>query len=476
MADVFIKNIPLSFLKEQGSSFFESDRYKNAVKLFNKIKESSSSEPGDEEPTSILPFSYMEDVLVKRFNDEEITDITMEDQQNRVIAVLYGIYDTKPIETVPKINITKCTSSLPDMSYYLEPYYGQEILKRARNTYNELTHNDISVDSSLLPPEKTDDPVKDVAIKSTYYDGILHPDMYDDKKYSQYILSLIAGSTNVSISSGDTIDLYRNKVYNKYYFNDNILLAAIEDLKTRLVDKFLVAIGKSTYISNEEVAYSHSTFQADVTNNIKRLFSRKTLPGRLSTYFFEQNELLSKWEITHGLGISNYRLFVYERTDSGYTYLDDFTTSNKTSESFNISFDKAKEGLVVLVFDTYSETNINSINFRQYIDITNGDLDSISYYKYEDNIHKYYIDGISVRLCGFEIYDISNNLLKNDEFTLQIIPDTDELWITTDRVLSDTSLIYLHGAKNCTGSNTIKVDSIEDIYSVQEIINRYKVV
>ena len=62
MADVFIKNIPLSFLKEQGSSFFESDRYKNAVKLFNKIKESSSSESGDEEPTSILPFSYMEDI------------------------------------------------------------------------------------------------------------------------------------------------------------------------------------------------------------------------------------------------------------------------------------------------------------------------------------------------------------------------------------------------------------------------------
>jgi hypothetical protein len=476
MADVFIKNIPLTFLKEQGSSFFESDKYKNAVNLFNKIKESSSSEPGDEDPTSILPFDYMQEVLVKKFNDIEIIDITMEDQQNRVIAVLYGIYDTKPIKTVPKINITKCTSSLPDLSYYLEPYYGQEILKKARDLYNNLTHNTISINSSLLPPEKTNDPVKDVATKSIYYDGIFHPDMYDDKKYSQFIISSIAENTNIGIDSGNNVDLYRNKIYNKYYFNDNVLLSAIEDLKTRLVDKFLVSIGKSNYISNEELAYSNATFQGDLTNNIKRLFSKRIFPGRLSTYFFEQNDLSSDWKVEHGLGILNYRLFIFERENSEYNFISEFSISNKTSESFDILFNEAKKGLVVLVFDTYSESNINLINFKQYIDITNGDLNSNSYYKYENGIFKYYIDGISVRLCGFEIYDISNNLLKNDEFTLQILPEIDEIWISTDKILNDTSLIYLHGAKNCTGSNSIKVNSINDIYSVQEIINRYKVI
>ena len=476
MADVFIKNIPLSFLKEQGSSFFESNRYKNAVSLFNKIKESSSSAPDDEDTTSILPFSYMEEVIVKKFNDEVITDITMEDQQNRVIVVLYGIYDTKPIETVPKINITRCTSSLPNLSYYLEPYYGQEILKRARSDYNSLKHSDITVNSSLLPPEKTNDPVKDVAVKSNYYDEILHPDMYDDKKYSQYIISSIANSTDILIKTGTPIDLYKNKVYNKYYFNDNTLQQAITDLKVRLVDKFLTYIGKSTYISNETVAYSNSTFQSDVTNNIKRLFSKQILPGRLSTYFFEQNNSLKEWQINHNLGIDSFRLFIFERVSSKYTFTTDFTITGKTEEKVNITFNQPKEGLAIIVFDTYNNSNINLINFRQYITLTNGDLESISYYKYEDGIHKYFIDGISIRLCGFEIYDSSNNLLNKDEYTVEIFPDIDELWITTDKVLNTKSLIYLHGAKNCTGSNTIKVDSIEDIYSVQEIINRYKVV
>ena len=454
--EIYLKNIPISYLKEQPETFFSSTTFTKAVELFDKIKY-GTDDPEDTQNQDILPLYMVKNILISKYLgnlEEDLKFSSRAEEVDFLVAVMLG----KPpitIKTTPRKFITKAVDDINDKTYFNASINVQNpLIKKAMNNLESLSMNSIGNIDNILPPKKTNNVLLDVTKKVKWYESLYDDNMYDDVKYSRNLVKRLSNSYKQS--SGLILDVVANdKLFPEYEYNAKDLHNYIKHVKTAIKDKYFNFSG--------ELGNSRDTVLPDFDtlnrNLIDLVFKKKSSSERLQVYMHTQIDSSTTWEIQHDKNLSsNYKLMIFDTNGKLCIDHTDIVTEN---DNIRVTFPVAKTGTALVLFDNFNKEDINKLNLLTYMKFvkkgliikTPPDIGNL------DNTYYFTMSGISDYYLYLELYTpdghrISNNIISE----LSVKDDVIKLVIND----SNANIGYILSTptyKFYSGNNIMKVSS-----------------
>lgn len=466
-ADVTIKNIPLSYLKNQNQSFFGSESYSDAVDLFNKFKRPvPESESSDTLEKVLLPLDTLKAILLNKYKGLPFESDSTETHEDLIFINLSGKTGEMAI-LKPRKYITRCANEIIESNGFLarvvvsNPLIGAA-RKAKTNVSTSVVQNDLL--KSILKPEETIDPVADITARSKFYEKTIHPDVYDDKAYTQSIFKRIATNMTFALTAMPLNGL-RYSLVDKYVTENKDMKLAVEDLKVKLLYKLLNRNGIEDSLNRVYPTATNDILFHRIQKNIEISLAAKTKGLRLNIFKDTVFDASGGHIITHNKDTLDFRFVGYDLNGKDITSLIEFSVIDENSVFF--STNTVIPCTVLLVFDNEAKTiatksfynyqkEISAKLFDQYLISTSSDKAII------------YIDNYDVDLGFIEVCTA--------EEKIPVVPTKiqffdNRLELTFDRDYTNLEVYILPTYRILAGMSNIKVLPS----TVKVFLNKYNI-
>jgi hypothetical protein len=456
--DFNIKNLPISYLKQKGSGFFDSTQYKRAVTLFNSLKHkvTGSADTSKEDLKIDIPIDTLKKVLMGNFFDQTLT--YSENEELDVILIKVLAKDIRKPPLVRRRVIDKTVSELSSTSYFTvrerrKVPLIQEALGISKN-YNDLDSN-----TKTILPISTGDAVHDVVNKSKYYDGLMDQNMYDDVKYVQKMLKMIGNSITASIHM-QTLQGISEFIQIDYSDTMKEFEQDIIDLKKNLIYKFsnasLVQTNNDTAVRMDEAEF--------LKRSIEIALNKKSPNVRLDTTFFVQVSPASTWTITDTeKGFANYICEIFDPNGNRITDKATFTVDS-TKTVLTVKFSSAQSGRAIFIRDILNPDLINKITLQQYAELLPKGILQVYQVDGVNDTFKINVDRVNFEYFRLEVYEriqlsaFDFELTKLDLESVNV--NLEQITFTTKQKDISTVQAYLLPIRNlATSGVNVKVNS-----------------
>ena len=170
--DVYIKNIPLSYLKNRPESFKDSGQFNDAISVFNTYKRPVTTDTTESEDSEILPMDTLSAMfkLIYMGEDFIVNDTTL--HEDMVFITMTGkLLNEEPLK--PRKYISRCSADITSYPNLLvSSLINNPLVNRARELIaNSPTNSNPATLNPLLLP-KTNNPVWDLRNKAVFYSNL----------------------------------------------------------------------------------------------------------------------------------------------------------------------------------------------------------------------------------------------------------------------------------------------------------------
>jgi len=451
--DVYIKNIPLSYLKNQKNDFFNSDVYTKAIKLFDKIKISTNT--NNTGVSSVLPLDMIKNLLTsKYFNTlEDLVFNNESDEIDYLVAIMMG----KPaisIDTKPRKFVNKAANDLKDSNAFFNAAYvvKKPFLLNSIELKNNIKYKDLGNIENLLPPTKTDNTLFDITKKVKWYESLYADNMYDDSLYISNILKLKTRDYNLGMGSIPDILGVQN-VVKSYEFEAKNIIHNINTLKLELKDKYFNFANSKGYSRD----YTQPEFKERNKSLIELAFQKSSnTKNRLQIYLYTQISNNTVWEITHNLNLNNnYKVLCFDDNQSLILPNDIESLDNQ----INITFKTGHTGKVILLFDSFDKYNIE-MSLLQYSKFISKGIIEYNKPTFTTTTDEYTfnVEGMDTDYLYFELYDYNEKVIDINKLEYVKI-SKDNIKVKGINGSMDVAyMLYLPTYEFYTGSNILKIN------------------
>lgn len=262
MTDVYIKNIPLSYLKGQSKGFFKTDLFKNATTVFDKYKKPvDANESGKSLDQEILPLDMLNTVLINKYQDIDVIPNTQSDREDLLFIGMSGKANKKTLFS-PKRYITKCVSEFKAIDNCFFTMYNANTLYNSHRAHsNKPSMNlDNSILKRIAKPDNTSNVISDITDKAKFYESIDNPKVYDDVLYKEELLARLYNLNLIVTKLTLPAAVLKRRVNSTYPVLLKNEYIACEELVTELVEKY-------------KSEYAHAYISKDTLSTVEKVTS-----------------------------------------------------------------------------------------------------------------------------------------------------------------------------------------------------------
>ncbi|BDH16409.1 MAG: hypothetical protein [Bacteriophage sp.] len=417
--DVFIKNIPLSFLKEQSDEFFSSDSFNNAKELFDRYKRKSPllTDKDLPETNSLYPINELKTLLIDTYQSREHLVKTKQQNEDLIFIAMIGKYFFKGMNYKLRKYITKTNSEINIQSKFRVTSVDDNILKNLELSKEKKVDKSSSLIQNLLQPDKTNNVVFDITNKSKFYNTVLDRLVYDDKEYALNILKSqmekILDTTSITVPFEST----RHKLTPDF---DPYNKDTLEQLKKYMIFKL-----KSKYFDFESYSYNNPNIIKEDSNIDQTILTSllslnyNNFPLRVYRELILNQNIVT---IEHGLKNNNFIIHLFDN-QTGRLINDAIKTITHNSDNTEtiIEFKQNVTATLLLLYDNISSERINQFKL-------------LNYYKNDNSIN--YISRYAVDVYGNTTIDLH---LKNYNLGYAFIEVRD---ITDKNILMPDNILF----------------------------------
>lgn len=365
-ADVYLKNIPLSYLKRQTSSFFEASKFNAAVSLFNTKKRPMPVTQAEAVSldSQILPLTKLKTILLDLFDGTELTDSSYKDEEDRIFIKYSGKYLTDN-EYSPRKQITRTASQIKTSMVYAARRYTNNAMLTALKKSRKNTSTSNLINNPLLVklrPAKTANVLRDISNSANFFQRTYHPDVYDNNAYQSDVYKQIAYNVDVSIQTV-SVSTLKKKLDDKYRLKNKELTRMVADVKAKLLHKFFDFDTPYFSVTNLSEMTTSEWF-TNVNKVIDSVIATKAKSLPVTIFQYPVITFTSSVTISHMSGIAECLVATFD--DSGVSKNDTITNTVRSLNSTTVTFNAPFKGVILLMFDTDVGPNIYAKKFTIY--------------------------------------------------------------------------------------------------------------
>ncbi|WP_368880436.1 hypothetical protein, partial [Proteus mirabilis] len=357
----------------------------------------------------------------------------------------------------------RCASSLNKNTFVLCKTVPTvpSIIKKSHSELKEDNKESLQRIKSLIIPDRTNDPVFDVANRSNFYDIHVHSNIYDDNKYAEAVLKSIMSSTQKLNNRVKSIENYDNK--KSYIYSDEGNIQHLKVLQKLIVDRY-VGSTRGNILSEKNEGMNRISYSENYIELIKKIHTNKKIDCRLGIFLYTSFQKLKTWKVKHDLDNTYYRIFCFD-TDGSLVKPESFKKDDQNN--LTLEFSKPVSGKVLLMYDEYDQILVEKKNIKEYFGlIHNKKLNVLIGVRYDDG-YIFRINGLERDFFVYDLFD-GNNQLTEKVSKIDVSADGFYLEFEGKQTFSSKIECYLLPSYEFYGgSNTFRIfpRDIKDITS-----------
>lgn len=334
----------MKYLLKQGSDFFSSQRYTDAVALFDSLKENVSLLPVTEVLADDPLLELLNAKLVEYYLTGEITTIDGSEKDKLLYLSLLSQLKENPRNEVIKMEMDKSTLDFDNsFEYSIKRIFESPLLIEMKSNDN-YNRNTTSLTNAPLYPVKDNDPVKNIKELVSFFKSENSPAVFNKTEYSNIIFKNFMNKTLLD----NATSLQQNGFYNSFTidgrkFTDTELLMLLKEF---LIDRYLSKSYNETSVITDVDTSIHTAVKNHLINITSTRYDFTLYIEKIETPSTTWTFQLNDAEGTVANNIS----WLVDGVDINSS--GNAPTVSKTSTTVTLTFPTAQTGRMFVLVDT----------------------------------------------------------------------------------------------------------------------------